>query len=131
MLHDIQSTKTAALPAAAAAALTAAIDLGDVQVGPVGSNVEVNLSVEATPSLVDDKTITMDLYHCDTLGGAYAVVPCTGNMVVTGAGGAGGVATLFRFYMPPGTKRFIKGRAAVLTGGGSNIAKNFTLALVI
>lgn len=130
-IKDIQSTKSVALPAAAAAALTAAIDLYSVQVGPVGSNIEVNLSIEAVPNLVDAKTITLDLYHCDTLAGSYTVVPTVGNMVVTGAGGVGAAATKFRFYFPPETKRFIKGRAAVLTAGGDNTAKTLTLALVV
>lgn len=126
-LSDETMKRTVALPAAAAAALTSSVDLGGDRAGPLGHTLEVHLSLPALPSLVDAKTVTVDLYDCDTEDGVYAVVPTVGNMVVTGAGGAGAAAKSWRFYLPPDTRRFVKARAAVLTGGGDNTAKSLAM----
>jgi hypothetical protein len=125
-MRERQTIKTVALPAAAAAALTGAINVGTHN---IGQRCEVHLELEATPSLVDTKKITVDLYESDTESGSYTVIPTTGNMVVTGAGGAGAGAKLFRIFLPPVHKPWIKGRAAVESGGGDNTAKKLTLAI--
>lgn len=126
-IADETMTRTVALPVAGAAALTSSVDLGATEVGPIGNNVEVHLSLPALPDLVDDKTVTVDLYDCDTEDGTYAVVPTVGNMVVTGADSAGADAARWRLSLPPHTRRYVKGRVAVLTGGGDNTAKSLTM----
>lgn len=126
-LADETMKRVLALPAANAAALSAVVDLGADRVGPVGANLEVHLSLPALPSLVDAKTVSVDVYDCDTEGGSYAVIPTTGNMVVTGAGGVGAAAKSWRLYLPPDTRRYVKARAAVLTGGGDNTAQSLTM----
>lgn len=126
-MREASSIKTVALPAAAAAALTGAIKVGAYD---LGGACEVHLEVPATASLVSTKKITLDLYESDTEGGSYTVMPCTGNMVITG-GSSGGAATLFRLYLPPTHKAWIKGRAAVESGGGDNTAVSLTLAINI
>lgn len=124
---DYTMTQAVALPAAGSAASTAAVDLGGKNVGPVGAALEVHLVTPALPALVDAKTVTLEITHCDTLGGAYVPVPGVGNMILTGAGGAGVAASRFRLYLPPDTQRYIKARATVLAAGGDNTAKSLSM----
>lgn len=126
-LSDELLKRTVALPAANAAALTAAVDLGGVEAGPLANPLEVHLSLPALPSLVDTKKATVDLYDCDSEDGSYTVIPGTGNLSVTGAGGAGAAAKSWRLYLQPHTRRFVKARVAVESGGGDNTALSLTL----
>lgn len=126
-LSDELMKRIIALPAAAASALTALVDLGADRVGPVAHPLEVHLSLPALPSLVADKKVTVDLCDCDTSGGTYTPIPTTGNMIVTGGVGNGAAAKSWRLYLPPDTRRYVKAQVAVETGGGSNIAQSLTL----
>lgn len=123
---DKSMERTKALPAAAASAVTDVVDLGAPELGPVGANLEVQLSVEATPSLVDDKTITFT-FEDSADNSSYAQIVGSPTYVVTGAGGAGAAAAAWSFNLPSHTRRYLKAKATVLIGGGSNIAKYFTL----
>jgi hypothetical protein len=129
MIKDINFLKSKALPAAAATAYTDSLNLGSVIPGPIGSPLLIRISVPATPSLVDTKTITFNLQHSAD-DSTFVNVPTTGNMVVT-AGGSGGAKKEFDFYLPPGIKQYIRASAAVETGGGSNVAVSFELAGLI
>lgn len=126
MISDFNFRKSLALPAAAATAYTASLDLGSTIPGPVGSGLLMRISVPATPALVDAKTITFNLQHSAD-NATFVNVPTTGNMVVTGAGGVGAAAAQFDFFLPPQILRYIRASAAVLTGGGDNTAVSFTL----
>ena len=123
---DKSMERTKALPAAAASAVTDVVDLGATEFGPVGANLEVQLSVEATPSLVDDKTITFT-FEDSADDSSYAQIVGSPTYVVTGASSAGAAAAAWSFRLPQHTRRYLKAKATVLTGGGSNIAKYFTL----
>lgn len=125
-MKDASLIKTVALPAAAASASTAAIDLGVPNADQIGV-VKVTITLPALPALVDDKTVTVSLTDCATSGGSYTAIPGVGNLVVTGAGGAGAAAKTWVLYLPPHTKQFLKGKADVLTGGGDNTAKSLTI----
>jgi hypothetical protein len=125
-MREFNTIKTVSLPAAAASATTDPIDVGT---GPHRANFEVHLELPATPSLANTKSITLTLEECDTIDGSFTTVPTVGNMSVTGANSAGAAAKLFRFYLPPIHKRFIRGKAAVEASGGDNTAKKLTLAL--
>ena len=61
------------------------------------------------------------------VGDAFADVPGTGTMVVTGITGNGAPASLIRLYLPCDVKRYIRATATVEAGGGDNTAKTFTL----
>jgi hypothetical protein len=124
-MREASTIKSVALPAAAAAALTAAINVGAFD---LGGRCEIHLELPDLPSLVNTKKATVELFESDTEGGSYTVMPCTGNMVVT-AGASGGVAKLFRLYLPPEHKAWIKGKVTVESGGGDNTAKTLTLAI--
>jgi hypothetical protein len=125
-MRERQTIKTVALPAAAATALTGGINVGTHN---IGQRCEIHLEVESLPSLVDTKVVTVDLVESDTENGSYTVIPTTGNMSLVGAGGAGAAARLFRIFLPPVHKPWIKGRVAVETGGGNNTARKLTLAI--
>lgn len=127
---DVNNQKTKALPAAAATAYTDSINLGTVIPGPIGSGLELQILCPAVPDLVDAKTITYYLQDSAD-DSTFANVVGVGNIVQTGAGGVGAAAVTVRLYLPPGIRQYIRVSAAVLTAGGSNIAKSFTLQLVI
>lgn len=126
-LSDELMKRTVALPAAAASALTAVVDLGADRAGPLGHTLEVHLSLPALPNLADGKSVTVNLQDCDTEGGAYATIPTTGTMSVAGAGGAGAAAKTWRLYLPPHTRRYLKAQVSVEALGGDNTAKSLTL----
>jgi len=56
-------------------------------------------------------------------------MPTTGGMSVVGASSAGAAAKLFRLYLPPVHKAWIKGKVTVQASGGDNTAKKLTLAI--
>lgn len=127
MIRDQLSTKTVALPAAGATAVTASLDLKSTNPGPLPA-LQVELELPDLENLVDAKTVSVILEHsADDV--TFVTVPTVGNMVVTGAGGAGAAAKVWRFNLPPDVKRYIRGSATVLAAGGDNTASALTLAL--
>lgn len=128
-LADASNTKVKALPAAAAANASASIDLGSTVLGPIADEIEVLVEIEATPALVDDKTITLTLKDSAD-DSTFAAIPGIATLVTTGAASAGAAATSRRYKLPPGTRRYLRLDAAVLTAGGDNTAKNYTLKVL-
>jgi len=128
-LADAALTKTKALPAAAAANYTNSIDLGQTTLGPMADEIEVLVEIEATPSLVDAKTITLTLKDSAD-DSTFVAIPTLATVVQTGASGAGASANSVRFKLPPSTRRYLRLDAAVLTAGGDNTAKNYTLKVL-
>ncbi len=130
-MKDINNLVTKALPAAGASASTDPIDLGALTLGPAAiGGLEYHVKIPALPSLVDAKNVVVEIEDCDTVGGAYASVPGTGNFGVVGAGGDGSDAVEFRAYLPPGTRQFIRATATVDAAGGDNTAVEFEFSLV-
>jgi hypothetical protein len=126
-LHNA-GIKTVAYPAAAANVSTAALDLGPT--GGAGlTGGQFVFRNPALAALVDAKTVTITLTDCDTLGGTYSAVEGYGNMVLTGAGGAGAAAKDFRMPIARHVRQFVKANVAVLTGGGTLTASTFTFAI--
>jgi hypothetical protein len=127
MIPDALSRRSIALPAAGATANTASLDLGSAP-GPVPA-LQVEILVAALTALVATKKITLTLQHSSDNGGsdAFADVPGTGTMVVTGITGNGAPASLFRLYLPSDVKRYIRATATVEAAGGDSTAKTFTL----
>ncbi|HET6441858.1 MAG TPA: hypothetical protein VFH53_05725 [Phycisphaerae bacterium] len=126
---DKDLTVTKALPAAAGSASTDAIDLG-----AVGSrddflaNMEFEISVPATPDLVEAKTIIVDIQTDDDVTWGSAKTIIDNIFTVTGQGAAaGGVATSERFRVPSNVERYIRATATVLASGGDNTGVSFTL----
>ena len=130
MIRDNLLTKTVALPAANATAATASLDLKSSQPGPMPA-LQVEIELPALPALVDTKKVTVNIQQSADDGGsdAWAVIPTTGTMVLTGAGGVGVAAKTWTFTLPRDVKRYIRAHVAVENGGGDNTAKSLTFAL--
>ncbi|NDD52889.1 hypothetical protein EBZ39_03245 [bacterium] len=126
-VKDAELIKVKALPAAAASNNTDSIDLG--QLTQEETYFEVELSVPATPALVDTKTITFT-FQDSADNSSFAAITGLSTLVLTGAGGAGAAAATRRVRLPAAARRYLRVSAAVETGGGSNVAVSYTLALV-
>lgn len=84
-------------------------------------NGRLNWVLPAQPLLADAGTVTCELTHCATSGGSYTTVPGYGNMVVTGAGGAGAAATTFSMPIAAHVLRYVKFKFTQV-GTGNNSA---------
>lgn len=126
---DAQLVRTKALPAAAAANFSDSIDLQVPNVGANLDNMEFVVSIPATPSLANTKTVTLTLKDSadDT---TFAAIPGVNTLVVTGAGGVGAAAASVSVKLPPAARRYIRLDAAVEADGGSNIAVSYSLTPV-
>jgi hypothetical protein len=129
-LKDANLIVTKALPAAAAANFTTSIDSGNDDPGRIDfPGVELLMSVPATPSLVDAKTITLTLKDsADNI--TFAAVTDVPAQVITGVSSSGAAAFAYQFKLPIGLKRYVRLDAAVLTAGGDNTAISYSLAFV-
>ncbi|MEA3186221.1 MAG: hypothetical protein QOD99_51 [Chthoniobacter sp.] len=127
-LRDANLVASIALPAAGAAANTAALNLGTTTPGRV-PRVELLVSVPATPSLVDAKTIIHTVQDSAD-GVTFAAVADLPTITQLGAGGVGAAAVSRQFKLPIGLKQYVRLNSAVLAAGGDNTAISATLALV-
>lgn len=128
-LADANLTKTKALPAAGASNASASIDLGSTTLGAAGDNVEVEISLPATPSLADTKSITLTLKDSAD-DSSFAAITGVSTLVVTGAGGAGASASSRTIRLPSATRRYIRLDATVEGSGGDNTAISTTLKVL-
>lgn len=118
-----------AFPAAAANNTTDAIDLRQVPAGEL-ENIVVELDIPATTTLVADKTATFTFQHKAAATDSFADTDPVISKIVTGKSGNGSDAAKVQFRLPPGCKRYIAMKCAVLTGGGDNTAKSYTLRVL-
>ena len=132
MPHQVQDAElivTKALPAAAATANSDPIDLG-AQSGHHAflAECEFEVSIPATPDLVEAKTIIVDI-QMDTVSNFASPTTLIDNLLtVTGAAAAaGGPAASARFRVPTNVERYIRAVATVLDAGGDNTAVSLTL----
>ena len=118
---DTALIETLALPAAAANAQTAALDLQGAC-----ENCELELSVEATTALVAEKSITLKLQESAD-NGTFADAPWAPVITVEGKSGNGSDAIAQRIGIPSTAKRYIRAYAAVESGGGTIKGSSFAL----
>lgn len=126
-LQDINLNKSKALPAAAASNASNSIDLGQVTLGPLADDLEVLIAIEATPSLVDTKTITLTVSDSAD-DSSFTAIPALATLVVTGS--SGGAAAERRIKLPPSTRRYLRVEAAVQSAGGDNTAKSYSIKVL-
>lgn len=124
ILKDAELIVTTALPAAAANNNSVAIDLGY----GVPENVQFELTVPATPSLVDAKTIIYTIQDSAD-NSSFAAIASLATVTSTGAASAGAAAVSHTVALPPSVRRYVRVNAAVLTAGGDNTAVSYTTAL--
>lgn len=128
-IRDTNLKVTKALPAAAATNYSDAIDLIDSAPGIKMRAAEIEVALPATPSLVDDKTITLTLQDSAD-NSTFAAIATLAPIVATGAGGAGAAAITRKFKLPEDVRRYIRLAQTVLTGGGSNVAISTTTSVI-
>lgn len=126
-LRDAAFTATKALPAAAATAYTASLDLGQTKVQSL-EQVEFEIAVPATPDLVDAKTITIAVQDSADDSSFAAVDPAITTVITGVATSQGGPAKTVRFRLPSQTRRYVRLKLDVLTGGGDNTGVSATLS---
>lgn len=128
-MRDQTLTRVTALPAAAAATAPTGVDLSVSQrTGPLDGHAQFRITVPATPSLVDAKTITFTIQDsADNV--TFTAIPGVATLVTTGASGAGAAAQDVLRHIPKTTRRYVRCIAAVETGGGSNIAVSYTFSV--
>ena len=123
-IQDFDLTVTTALPAAAANADSASIDLEAT--GPAAlESVEIELSVPATPDLVDDKTVIFT-FQDSADDSTFAAISELATLTITGAGGAGAAATSTKVRLPSTTARYINVNASTLAAAGDNTGVSYT-----
>lgn len=128
-MQDALLIKAIALPAAGATAVTAGIDLGQTLGGKLEA-VEVVVEIPVTTTLVDAKVITVTLKDSAD-GNSFTAIPGLAVLSVTGITGNGSAAFEQRVRLPPATRRYIRAEAAIPGDGGSNIAYDLTLSVLV
>jgi hypothetical protein len=127
-LTDANLSVSKALPAAGASNDSASIDLGTTSGGRV-PRVELEVSLPATPALVDAKTITLTVQDSAD-NSSFAAVADIPAIVLTGAGGVGAAAYDHNFKLPLGIRKYLRLHQAVLAAGGDNTGVSSSLKLV-
>lgn len=125
MAKDNLQKKSIALPAAGSTANTASLDLGSATPGPLRA-LRVIVSVPATPSLANTKTITLTVAHSAD-NSTFTTFATAGT--ITGPASGGGSADEFEVTLPREVLRYIRASAAVEASGGDNTGVSFTLQL--
>ena len=114
-----------ALPAQNANSNTASIDLKVQDYRP--ENVDVVLSIPATPSLASGQTLIAKLQQ-STDNSTFTDVTAGADSTITG-GASGGAATDFHFRLPPDCARYIRFNIAMSATAGDNTAVSSTFGL--
>lgn len=128
-VQDALLSRSKALPAAGASASTDGIDL-EAQSGKQDflAPVEFEVAVPATPSLVEAKTIIIDIVTDNDVAFGSPKTIIDNIITVTGqAAAAGGLAASEWFRLPTSVERYLRATATVLAAGGDNTAVSFTL----
>ena len=127
-IQDASLTETATIPATATDAFTADIDLGTNSKGflPEEHELEIAFPAFTVGQLANGATVTAVV-----LNGAAASPTGTAlgiTRVVTGAGGAGAPATIFRVRLPAATLEFlrVKFTTSAANAGGTAAVKLLT-----
>ena len=125
-IKDASQEQGLALPAANATATTASLDLG-LNPGRI-ENVEVEVSVDATTTLVDTKDIDVTLQESDDNSTFTDVAGIT--LKVTGVSGNGNDEAKAQVRPSRATKRYVRASVAVESGAGDVTAAKAHIRLL-
>lgn len=115
-----------AMPAANANVTSTGFDLSlDPEPG-----IQLEVVIPALPSLVDTKVATFTVMDsADNV--TFTAIGSIDAFTRTGAGGAGSAALTRNFTLPRNVRQYVAVKAAVENGGGSNIAVNYTMNILL
>ena len=127
-IQDADLTKSVAIAAAAATAVTASIDLG--RAAPAALEVvEVEMSIPILPALIDDKTVICSMEDSAD-NSTFAALDC-GSLTATGTETPGTDAALTeKVRLPSDTRRYIRMTETTLVGAGDNTAVSVTMKVL-
>ena len=130
-INALDRVSTALAAAGATATPATPLDLGP-QKGRNQPFLKLQVSVPATPDLVEAKTLIFNVTDCDTSGGSYAAVAAmSAIMTVTGAAAAaGGPASSILLPVPDHMRRFVKVTCVVLAAAGDNTGVSYVMEVV-
>lgn len=124
VLIDNEKRVTRALPAQNTNVNSASIDLGTP---PAPEEMELRVSVPATPSLANGQTITVTLQDsADNV--TFANIAELSSLVITGGGGGGGPAAQRDVNLPASARRYVRVNIAASATAGDNTAVSAVLA---
>ena len=129
-LKDGLLTKTNALPAQDTNNDGASIDLAQVNLGPTGDHIELEISVPALPALANDQTMTFTVQDSAD-DSTFATLAGLSTLVLTGAGGTGAAAATRVVRLPRTTRRYIRVNAAASATAGNNTAVSRTISILV
>ena len=126
-LRDDCKKTTTALPPAGANATTAPLDLEQPTADALES-VSFEISVPATPGLVENKSIVLTAFDGATAADLAAIVPQITHTITGKA--TGGAPTVVVFRLPPTARRFVAVNIAVESNGGNLTALDAVASLL-
>lgn len=129
-IKDAKLVVTRVCPAAAANADSASIDLGQVNAFPINEEVDLQIAVPATDTLVEDKTLTVTVQDSadDSSFAAVATLP---TVVVTGAATNISAAKTTVLKLAGSVRRYVRINVAVEAAGGDVTDTTVTARLLV
>lgn len=129
--RDAALKQTKALPAAAGAVNTDAIDTQKSSNGHMLAECELEITAPAlaTEQLADGDTVVYDVIHSDSADLSGAVVLAGALITQTGAAAAGAAGATTRYRLPTNCKRYI-GLQSTTDGDGDASAAEMVLDLL-
>lgn len=127
--RDAAFATTKAFPAAAATAVTPSFDLSQKAGGEL-EQIEAEIVIPALANNVDPAKVLTIALHDSADNSSFAATDPLVQTSVPGVATTGSAAKTVRFRFPPGTRRYVRLSASVVTGGGDNTASKVGFALL-
>lgn len=129
-LKDGLLTATNALPAQNTNNDGSSLDLAQVELGPTGDHLELEISVPATPDLANGQTLTFTIQDSAD-DSTFATLAGLSTLVMTGADSAGAAAATRVVRLPRTTRRYVRVNAAASGTAGDNTGVSSTISILI
>lgn len=128
LIQDAALTITRALPAQNATVNSTSLDLGQTLAGDINEQIDLLLTVPATPALADSQTLTFT-FQDSADNSSFAAITGVSTLVLTGAGGAGAAATTRRVKLPPAARRYLRVSitSSATSGDSSGVTATFQI----
>lgn len=127
-IRDALLEVTQAMPAAGATANSSSIDLTSTTLGSANEATEFVIDVPATPSLANTETLTFTVQDSAN-NSSFAAISDVDALVLTGDGGDGADAYVFRTRLPEATRRYVRVSIVASASAGDNTGITATIGL--